>query len=64
MVLRVLVEQLERVNASQMENNAQIAFWINVYNALLMHVRIILGVGLILPFVLHVIFSYDLHRHI
>nr|GMD81025.1 DUF547 domain-containing protein/Lzipper-MIP1 domain-containing protein [Ipomoea batatas] len=37
---RLLVEQLERVNISQMETNAQIAFWINVYNSLVMHVNI------------------------
>ncbi|XP_037494045.1 uncharacterized protein LOC105632278 isoform X7 [Jatropha curcas] len=37
---RVLVEKLERVTVSQMENNAQVAFWINVYNALVMHVKI------------------------
>lgn len=37
---RMLVEQLERVNVTQMELNAQIAFWINVYNALIMHVMI------------------------
>ncbi|CAI9095780.1 OLC1v1031795C1 [Oldenlandia corymbosa var. corymbosa] len=35
---RILVEQLERVNANQMEADAQIAFWINIYNALIMHV--------------------------
>lgn len=35
---RTLVEQLERVNVTQMEMNAQIAFWINMYNALVMHV--------------------------
>ncbi|KAL5541341.1 hypothetical protein UlMin_045668 [Ulmus minor] len=34
---RVLVEQLERMNLSQMEPNAQTAFWINVHNALVMH---------------------------
>uniref|UniRef100_A0A2C9WC97 DUF547 domain-containing protein n=1 Tax=Manihot esculenta TaxID=3983 RepID=A0A2C9WC97_MANES len=31
---RVLVKQMEKVTVHQMENNAQIAFWINVYNAL------------------------------
>ncbi|KAJ4838544.1 hypothetical protein Tsubulata_032875, partial [Turnera subulata] len=36
---RVLVEQLERVTVTQMENSAQLAFWINVYNALIMHVK-------------------------
>ncbi|XP_077234353.1 electron transporter, putative (Protein of unknown function, DUF547) isoform X2 [Tasmannia lanceolata] len=30
---RVLVEQLERVNASQMENDTKMAFWINAYLA-------------------------------
>ncbi|XP_057449809.1 uncharacterized protein LOC130741050 isoform X2 [Lotus japonicus] len=31
---RVLVEQLERVNVGQMDCDGQIAFWINVHNAL------------------------------
>ncbi|BBN67553.1 Protein of unknown function D, partial [Prunus dulcis] len=33
----ILVEQLERVNVTLMELHAQIAFWINTYNALVMH---------------------------
>ncbi|XP_062073987.1 uncharacterized protein LOC133778156 isoform X2 [Humulus lupulus] len=41
---RVLVEQLERVNVSQMEPNAQISFWINVYNALVMHAYLAYGI--------------------
>ncbi|XP_068634986.1 uncharacterized protein [Aristolochia californica] len=41
---RVLVEQLERVNAKQMENNAKLAFWINVYNSLVMHAFLTYGV--------------------
>ncbi|XP_059444164.1 uncharacterized protein LOC132176066 isoform X1 [Corylus avellana] len=41
---RVLVEQLERVNVSQMENDAQTAFWINVYNALVMHAYLAYGI--------------------
>ncbi|KAJ9147702.1 hypothetical protein P3X46_029829 [Hevea brasiliensis] len=41
---RVLVEQLERVTVSQMENNVQIAFWINVYNALVMHAYLAFGI--------------------
>ncbi|KAB1217003.1 hypothetical protein CJ030_MR4G021318 [Morella rubra] len=41
---RVLVEQLERVNVSQMDNNAQTAFWINVYNALVMHAYLAYGI--------------------
>ncbi|OWM88365.1 hypothetical protein CDL15_Pgr003777 [Punica granatum] len=36
---RMLVEQLERVNVSQMEDNARTAFWINVYNSLIMNVK-------------------------
>ncbi|KAF6141626.1 hypothetical protein GIB67_001178 [Kingdonia uniflora] len=42
---RVLVEQLERVDASQMESNAQMAFWINVYNALVMHAHLAYGIS-------------------
>jgi hypothetical protein len=38
-----------------MENDAQTAFWINVYNALVMHVRIIPSVGLLLPILLRII---------
>ncbi|KAF7828426.1 Ternary complex factor MIP1 [Senna tora] len=41
---RVLVEQLERVNVSQMECDAQIAFWINVHNALVMHAYLAYGI--------------------
>nr|GMD76458.1 uncharacterized protein LOC109169032 isoform X1 [Ipomoea batatas] len=41
---RLLVEQLERVNISQMETNAQIAFWINVYNSLVMHAYLAYGI--------------------
>ncbi|XP_060971866.1 uncharacterized protein LOC115717201 isoform X4 [Cannabis sativa] len=41
---RVLVEQLERVNVRQMEPNAQISFWINVYNALVMHAYLAYGI--------------------
>ncbi|RRT61158.1 hypothetical protein B296_00005511, partial [Ensete ventricosum] len=36
---RFLVEQLERVDVSVLETRAKLAFWINVYNALIMHVR-------------------------
>lgn len=35
---RFLVEQLERVDVSVLETRAKLAFWINVYNALIMHV--------------------------
>ncbi|XP_023549586.1 uncharacterized protein LOC111808043 isoform X1 [Cucurbita pepo subsp. pepo] len=41
---RVLVEQLEKVNVSKMEIDAQTAFWINVYNALLMHAYLAYGI--------------------
>ncbi|GMI76389.1 hypothetical protein like AT5G47380 [Hibiscus trionum] len=41
---RALVEQLEKVTVSQMEYNAQIAFWINVYNALVMHAYLAYGI--------------------
>ncbi|TKY70818.1 Ternary complex factor MIP1, leucine-zipper [Spatholobus suberectus] len=41
---RVLVEQLERVNISQMECDGQIAFWINVHNALVMHAYLAYGI--------------------
>ncbi|RWR89793.1 putative electron transporter [Cinnamomum micranthum f. kanehirae] len=41
---RVLVEQLERVNPSQMENDAKMAFWINVYNSLVMHAYLAFGI--------------------
>ncbi|XAR70470.1 hypothetical protein NMG60_11027324 [Bertholletia excelsa] len=34
---RMLVEQMERVNVTEMQTNAQIAFWINIYNSLIMH---------------------------
>ncbi|KAG7536076.1 hypothetical protein ISN44_As13g000470 [Arabidopsis suecica] len=41
---RLLVEQLERVTINQMEENAKLAFWINIYNALLMHAYLAYGV--------------------
>lgn len=36
--IRLLVEQLERVDLSVSENSVKLAFWINVYNSLIMHV--------------------------
>ncbi|XP_010258879.1 PREDICTED: uncharacterized protein LOC104598490 isoform X2 [Nelumbo nucifera] len=42
---RVLVEQLERVNVNQMGSNAQMAFWINVYNSLVMHAYLAYGIS-------------------
>ncbi|XP_021856580.2 uncharacterized protein [Spinacia oleracea] len=41
---RALVEQLERVNVSEMEAEAQIAFWINIYNSLIMHAYLAYGI--------------------
>lgn len=41
---RILVEQLERVNVSQMECDRKIAFWINVHNALVMHAYLAYGI--------------------
>lgn len=41
---RHLVEQLERVNVTHMETNAKIAFWINTYNALVMHAYLAYGI--------------------
>ncbi|KAH1106405.1 hypothetical protein J1N35_010173 [Gossypium stocksii] len=41
---RALIEQLEKVTVSQMEYSAQIAFWINVYNALIMHAYLAYGI--------------------
>ncbi|ESW27666.1 hypothetical protein PHAVU_003G221500 [Phaseolus vulgaris] len=41
---RVLVEQLEKVKVSQMDSDAQIAFWINVHNALVMHAYLAYGI--------------------
>ncbi|KAK1377178.1 Ternary complex factor MIP1, leucine-zipper [Heracleum sosnowskyi] len=41
---RVLVEQLEKVNLDSMEMNAKTAFWINVYNSLIMHAYLAYGI--------------------
>ncbi|KAG6788759.1 hypothetical protein POTOM_004836 [Populus tomentosa] len=41
---RVLVEQLERVTVTRMENSAKTAFWINVYNSLVMHAHLAYGI--------------------
>ncbi|KAF5957397.1 hypothetical protein HYC85_004622 [Camellia sinensis] len=41
---RVLVEQLEKVNVTQMETNAKIAFWVNTYNSLVMHAYLAYGI--------------------
>jgi hypothetical protein len=34
-----MVEQLEKVDPGQMKQDEKLAFWINVYNALMMHVN-------------------------
>ncbi|KAL0326570.1 UNVERIFIED_CONTAM: hypothetical protein Sangu_1735000 [Sesamum angustifolium] len=41
---RVLVEQLEKVNVRRMDTDAQIAFWINLYNSLVMHAYLAFGI--------------------
>ncbi|CAN6319199.1 unnamed protein product [Urochloa humidicola] len=41
---RLLVEQLERVDPSMSENSVKLAFWINVYNSLIMHVYLAYGI--------------------
>ena len=33
-----MVEQLEKVDPSHLKHDEKLAFWINIYNALLMHV--------------------------
>jgi hypothetical protein len=35
---RLMVEQLEKVDPRQMTHEQKLAFWINIYNALMMHV--------------------------
>lgn len=35
---RFLMEQLSKVNPNHMNSDEQLAFWINLYNALIMHV--------------------------
>lgn len=41
---RFLVEQLAKVNPVQMSNDEKLAFWINIYNALIMHAYLAYGV--------------------
>ncbi|XVE53801.1 hypothetical protein DITRI_Ditri03aG0031400 [Diplodiscus trichospermus] len=41
---RLLVEQLASVDLSQMSYNEKLAFWINLYNALIMHAYLAYGV--------------------
>ncbi|XP_010933651.1 uncharacterized protein [Elaeis guineensis] len=40
---RLLVEQLERVDVSVLESSAKLAFWINIYNSLIMHAAYNIG---------------------
>ncbi|XP_057861370.1 uncharacterized protein LOC131069822 isoform X2 [Cryptomeria japonica] len=41
---RSMVEHLERVDPSQMQRESKLAFWINVYNALVMHAYLAYGI--------------------
>nr|XP_024394065.1 uncharacterized protein LOC112291191 isoform X3 [Physcomitrium patens] len=41
---RILVEQLSQVNPSAMTHEQKLAFWINLYNALLMHAFLAYGI--------------------
>lgn len=43
-MFRSLVEQLSRVDPSSMKHEEKLAFWINVYNALMMHAYLAYGV--------------------
>ncbi|KAJ3680604.1 hypothetical protein LUZ60_016882 [Juncus effusus] len=40
---RLLVEQLERVDLNSAQNNAKMAFWINIYNSLFLHAYLVCG---------------------
>lgn len=41
---RSMVEHLEKVDPTPMERNAKLAFWINIYNALVMHAYLAYGI--------------------
>jgi hypothetical protein len=41
---RSMVEQLEKVDPGQMKQDEKLAFWINVYNALMMHAYLTYGI--------------------
>ncbi|KAF9587107.1 hypothetical protein IFM89_039667 [Coptis chinensis] len=41
---RLLVEQLEKVNPACLNTNERLAFWINLYNAIIMHAYLAYGV--------------------
>ena len=69
---RSMVEQLEKVDPSQLTHDEKLAFWINVHNALLMHVIISRPIceSFILQYILcihayyYIIFIILLCRHI
>ncbi|KAH7673984.1 hypothetical protein IHE45_08G041900 [Dioscorea alata] len=42
-IFRSLIQQLETVNPSKMKHEEQLAFWINIHNALVMHVFLAYG---------------------
>ncbi|CAM6035581.1 unnamed protein product, partial [Sphagnum compactum] len=42
--LRLMVEQLEKVDPRQMTHEQKLAFWINIYNALTMHAYLAYGI--------------------
>ncbi|KAH8948674.1 hypothetical protein BDL97_11G105500 [Sphagnum fallax] len=41
---RLMVEQLEKVDPRQMTHEQKLAFWINIYNALMMHAYLAYGI--------------------
>jgi hypothetical protein len=41
---RNLVERLARVNPAELSHNEKLAFWINIYNAMIMHAYLAYGV--------------------
>eukprot|EP00250_Pteridium_aquilinum_P019636 c24505_g1_i1 orf=720-2648(+) len=41
---RLMVEKLENVDPSQLKHNEKLAFWINIYNALIMHTYLAYGI--------------------
>lgn len=36
---RLILHQLDKVDPSKLKNDEKLAFWINVYNAIIMHVN-------------------------
>ncbi|XP_020519658.1 uncharacterized protein LOC18428848 isoform X1 [Amborella trichopoda] len=41
---KILVQQLEKVDTSQMDSEKKTAFWINIYNSLVMHAYLAFGI--------------------